>query len=269
MMIKIEAQTLEDAYSQAASQLGCSVTELVVEVVQYPSSGILGLFKKKAIIVATFDKAKAQEEPGEEKVEELSFESAAVNEEKEELNEEEERDYEMPTSFVSSQEDEPYEEEEEIAFAIEEAVAEIDTELHTLFEQLCFELDEIKVSVYDEHTVYIELNGADAALLIGKEGYRYKALSYMLFNWINSKYGFQLRLEIAEFLKNQEEAVGRYLEGVKENVDRDGRAQTKILDGVLVQIALRDLRATYPDKYVAIRTTRDGLKYIIVNDYNY
>ncbi len=178
----------------------------------------------------------------------------------------------MPTSFVSSQDEEPYEEEaieEETSFAIAEAVEEIDKELHTLFKHLCFELDEIKVDVYDENTVYIELNGEDAALLIGKEGYRYKALSYMLFNWINSKYGFQLRLEIAEFLKNQEEAVGRYLEGVKENVERDGRAQTKILDGVLVQIALRELRAAYPDKYVAIRTTRDGLKYIIVNDYNY
>ena len=271
MMIKIEAHTLEDAYSQAAAQLGCSVTELGVEVVQYPSNGILGLFRKKAIIVATFKNSKDEEEQTEELPDEEA--SLAVEEEAtadEEVIEESESEYAMPISFVSSQEEEPYvEDEEEIAVSIEEAVSQIDKELQSLFAELCFELDEIKVSVYDENTVYIELNGEDAALLIGKEGYRYKALSYMLFNWINSKYGFQLRLEIAEFLKNQEEAVGRYLEGVKENVDRDGRAQTKILDGVLVQIALRDLRATYPDKYVAIRTTRDGLKYIIVNDYNY
>jgi len=75
----------------------------------------------------------------------------------------------------------------------------------------------------------------------------------MLFNWINTKYNVQLRLEIAEFLKNQEESVGRYLISVYENIDRDGRAQTKILDGVLVQIAL---------------STRDGLKYILINDYH-
>ena len=267
-MIKIEAQTLEDAYSQAASRLGCSVTELAVEVVQYPSSGILGLFKKQAIIVATYNKAKTENQTENDAAKEQTEEQiTGENGKKEE--QEEEIEYAMPTSFVSSQEDEPYEEEEEISVAIEEAVVEIDKELHLLFKQLCFDLDEIKVSIYDENTIYIELNGADAALLIGKEGYRYKALSYMLFNWINSQYGFQVRLEIAEFLKNQEEAVARYLEGVKESVDRDGRAQTKIRDGVLVQIALRDLRATYPDKYVAIRTTRDGLKYIIVNDYNY
>ncbi len=265
-MIKIEAYTLEDAYSQAASKLDCSVTELVVEVVQYPTSGFLGLFRKKAIIVATVDTSKSKEVTPQKPVKV----ETPVSQEAEEEIEAEEESYEMPTSFVSSQEEEPFgEEEEELSLAIDEAVAEIDKELHTLFKQLCFELDEIKVSAYDENTIYIELNGEDAALLIGKEGYRYKALSYMLFNWINSKYGFQLRLEIAEFLKNQEEAVGRYLEGVKENVERDGRAQTKILDGVLVQIALRELRAAYPDKYVAIRTTRDGLKYIIVNDYNY
>ncbi len=270
-MIKIEAYTLEDAYSKAAAELGCSVTELVVEVVQYPSSGFLGLFRKQAIIVATYDNSKAKLKEEETaplevqgKSEETSIQDAITDESSTE------DEYSLRTSFVSSQDEEPYvEEDEELALAIEEAVVEIEKELHTLFKELCFELEEIKVSSYDENTIYIELNGEDAALLIGKEGYRYKALSYMLFNWINSRYGFQLRLEIAEFLKNQEEAVGRYLESVKENVERDGRAQTKILDGVLVQIALRELRATYPDKYVAIRTTRDGLKYIIVNDYNY
>lgn len=62
--------------------------------------------------------------------------------------------------------------------------------------------------------------------------------------------------------------IGKYLEGVYENINRDGKAQTKILDGVLVQIALRELRATYPDKYVAIRSTRDGAKFIIINSFN-
>ena len=85
------------------------------------------------------------------------------------------------------------------------------------------------------------------------------------------KFKIQLTVKIRNrrIFENQEEAVNRYLQEVKENIDRDGRAQTKILDGVLVQIALRELRAAYPNKYVAIRTTRDGLKYIIINDYNY
>ena len=104
--------------------------------------------------------------------------------------------------------------------------------------------------------------------MIGKEGYRYKALSYMLFNWINAVYGMQLRLEIAEFLKNQEETISRYLIGVCEMIDQEGRAQTKVLDGVLVQIALKQLRERYPDRYVAIRSTRDGGKFIVINSYH-
>jgi spoIIIJ-associated protein len=158
--------------------------------------------------------------------------------------------------------------DEDETISISEIAKEVKEKINELFSNACFEIDEIGVSVYDEHTLLVEFNGADSALLIGKEGYRYKALSYMIFNWINITYGVQLRLEIAEFLQNQEEAVSKYLVNVCENIDRDGRAQTKILDGVLVQIALRELRERYPNKYVAIRSTRDGLKYIIINDYH-
>jgi len=187
----------------------------------------------------------------------------------------------MPASFVSTQDDDDeyddvsnyladYDEEDDEteAKAISEIVPTIKKEINQLFEMTCFKVDSIDVSVYDENTILVEFKGEDAALLIGKEGYRYKALSYMIFNWINTKYQIQLRLEIAEFLKNQEESINKYLVGVCESIDRDGRAQTKILDGVLVQIALNELRAKYPNKYVVIRSTRDGLKYIIINDYH-
>jgi len=190
----------------------------------------------------------------------------------------------MPQSFVSTQDDEDYnmddinftadydedETEEEINDTIKasDVAKDVQKEINSLFDLTCFSIDKIEVSAYDADTLLVEFKGDDAALLIGKEGYRYKALSYMIFNWINTKYKLQLRLEIAEFLKNQEESIGRYLVGVCENVDRDGRAQTKILDGVLVQIALKELRDKYPNKYVAIRSTRDGLKFIIINDYH-
>ena len=191
----------------------------------------------------------------------------------------------MPQTFVSMQDDEDYNmddinftadyEEEEVRektykneVNVKDVVKTVEREINNLFNLICFKIDKIKVSAYDDRTLLIEFKGEDAALLIGKEGYRYKALSYMIFNWINCKYQLQLRLEIAEFLKNQEETISKYLVTVYENIDKDGRAQTKILDGVLVQIALKELRDRYPDKYVAIRSTRDGLKFIIINDYH-
>ncbi len=281
-MIKIEAVTLEKAYKDAAATLKCSVTEMVVEVVQVPSSGFLGLFKKPAIIVATIDKKKDVPE----------VEKTSTDQEEEPiashtfLN-----NTMMPTSFVSDQDEEELEEdlasgldytadyddaydEDGDGEAVEDRIdidaiaKEVNKEISKLFSNICFEIEEINVSVYDEETLLVEFKGEDAALLIGKEGYRYKAISYMLFNWINAKYKLQLRLEIAEFLKNQEEAVARYLTTVYESIERDGRVQTKILDGVLVQIALKELRDRYPQKYVVIRSTRDGLKYILVNNYH-
>jgi len=296
-MIKIEALTLEQAYQDAAERLDCSVTELIVEVVQAPSSGFLGLFRKKAIIVATLKKSVAQEEAvskkpkTEKKTKTITPSLKEAEPEQEEHTHQFLNDTIMPASFVSDQDEELQEDlsngldytadyddafdenidesEEEISVAISKVAQEVKKEINRLFALTCFNIDEIDVSVYAPDTLLVEFSGEDAALLIGKEGYRYKALSYMIFNWINAKYNIQLRLEIAEFLKNQEESVNRYLQGVFESIDRDGRAQTKILDGVLVQIALRELRERYPDKYVAIRTTRDGLKYVIVNDYNY
>ena len=51
-MKKVEAPTLEEAYAKASKVLECSISELQCEVVQHPSKGLLGLFKKTAIIVA-------------------------------------------------------------------------------------------------------------------------------------------------------------------------------------------------------------------------
>ena len=294
-MLKIESKTLEIAYSEAAQQLECSVTELQVEIVQHPSSGFLGLFAKSAIIVV-LRKETAEESisPAVEEVVKPAVEEKAPSKKVENVDSEPAQQESampqhrvlnetiLPTSFVTDQDDEDEQNdyiedaiegmfdnnEEEDFDDIEAIAAEVKEQINTLFSKTCFELNEIDVTVYDENTLVLDFNGNDAALLIGKEGYRYKALSYMIFNWINAKYGFQLRLEIAEFLKNQEESITRYLVGVCESIDRDGKAQTKILDGVLVQIALKQLRDQYPDKYVAIRSTRDGSKFIIVNGYN-
>ena len=280
-MIKIESDTLEQAYSDAAKHFSCSVTELKVEIVQHPSSGFLGLFRKKAIIVALYSQSTAEKELQQEQEVETKTEQKEEKHTTTMLD-----DTILPESFVHDQEDDEleedlsdalsytadyddvYDEQESGSTSMDEIVSRVSREINELFDLTCFSIESIEVSMYDAETLLVEFSGEDAALLIGKEGYRYKALSYMLFNWINTKYQLQLRLEIAEFLKNQEESISRYLDGVSENIDADGKAQTKILDGVLVQIALKELRARYPEKYVAIRSTRDGLKYIIVNDYN-
>lgn len=145
-------------------------------------------------------------------------------------------------------------------------VDEIARDLKALIASSGFDIKVSEVSVWDTDSIYIKLDGEDAALLIGKEAYRYKALSYLLHNWINSKFNLLVRLEIAEFLKNQEQGMQFYLKNIIEKVESTGRAQTKHLDGVLIKIALEQLRERFPNKYVGIKQNGEQ-RFVVVNDF--
>jgi spoIIIJ-associated protein len=143
----------------------------------------------------------------------------------------------------------------------------IEDQLKELLSHSCFEIDVVEVDVRD-NTALIFIDGDDAALLIGKEGYRYNALSYMLFNWLHTKYELFIKLEIAEFLTSQQEMIRNYIKPVIENVEKHGRGKTRSLDGILVQIALEQLREAFPNKYVAVKTGREGKKFVVINEFN-
>lgn len=149
-----------------------------------------------------------------------------------------------------------------------EAFDEIKRDIVELFSYLPFEIDSIKVELYKENVAAVTINGPDCALLIGEKGYRYKAISYLLFNWINPKYGYGVRLEIAEFLRNQEQMIDAYLDGIIKIVRTHGKAQTKVLDGVLAYIALGKLRVIFPHKYISFRLNDEGQRYIVINDFD-
>ncbi len=259
-MIRIEADTLEEAYSKAAAQLTCSVTQITFNVIQNPSSGFLGMFKKVAIIEARCTNESATKSS-------QSSESVTKSEEQGEERVTQKPQPPKPTYKPSPRQTHRREyNKPKVEVGI--AVIEIQKDVNALFAHSCFELNEINVYAYSEDTVLVEFSGNDSALLIGKEGYRYKALSYILYNWINIKYNLNVRLEIAEFLKNQEEMIAKYLVGVIERINNTGRGQTKVLDGVLVKIALEALRAEFPNKYVGIKSGREGGRFIVINDFN-
>jgi spoIIIJ-associated protein len=204
--VRIEAKTLEDAYLKASETFNCSVTELNIKIIQYPSKGLFGLFAKPAIIEV--------EEPVKE---------------------------------------------------IEDVIPEIKEGLINLFNNSCFEIDKVEVEKIDEETISIRLDGPDAALLIGKEGYRYNALNFMIYNWIHQKYGFKTRLEIAEFLKNQEEMLRNFLAPFIEKVKTKGYGKTKPFDGVLAYLALEILREAFPEKYVSLKE-KNGEKFVVIGE---
>ena len=327
-MIKIEAPTLQEAYSQAAAQLSCSVIDLEINILQNGSNGFLGMFKKNAIIEATRKGSKPLKEVHESKEQHIlkkqtplqkeetsvaqrtDVTSSSASQEDSRRNDRNKRNKnrrnkQKQKEFNKAEETPVVEEKkaqpivkskptisneakteprpprsERPPFAATEAsvhyekrmvddvLDEVRKHVTHLFQYSCFTLETPVVSKYNDDTILIEFAGEDAALLIGKEGYRYKALSYLLYNWINLKYGLNIRLEIAEFLKNQEEMIEKYLAPVIERIRINGRGQTKILDGVLIKIALESLRDIFPEKYVGIKSGREGGKFIVVNDFN-
>jgi len=278
-MKKVEAPTLEEAYEKAATQLSCSITDLEYEVVQYPSKGILGFLKKPAIIVATCkrpanttetDFVKKTERAEKFETPEESVASkiiATVKEENQTVQNSVEKNVVLDNFFDADKREENEEELETESVVYDELARLIEDELKELLSHSCFAIDVVEVDVID-NTALIFIDGDDAALLIGKEGYRYNALSYMLFNWLHTKYELFIKLEIAEFLTSQQEMIRNYIKPVIESVEKNGRGKTRMLDGILVQIALEQLREAFPDKYVAIKTGQGGKKFVVINAFN-
>jgi len=287
MFKEFQGKTLEEAYEKASTSLKCSVTDLEIDIVQAPSKGFLGFFAKEAIIKVSQKykpenkKHKKSDSTSGKKsieVETLSSKLNALKVEKEiEKKVEKEVSKSTTTKQIKKEKifNDFYDNSEQTLHNSpvinpnnESLIKEIKLGVDTLFSKLCYNIEDIKVDILEDNkTVYIEFSGEDSALLIGKEGYRYKALSYILFNWINEKYNMMLRLEIAQFLTNQEEAIYAYLEPVIQTIKDEGFYKTKILDGILIHIALTKLRDEFPDKYVAVKTNQRGDKYILVNEY--
>ncbi len=244
-MTRIIAKTLDEAYLKAVEELGCSITELEIEVLQSPSSGFLGMFSKDAIISATKKGSYANEIP--ENFHKIS------------------KDIEpkTPTNISSTKKEEKIPEKQNECNG---ECDEIKNSIKKLISESCFNIELTDIYIKDE-IVNIKLDGEDSALLIGKEGYRYKAFSYLLHNWIKIKYKKNIILEISEFLKNQKAMIDNYLVEIKRRVEENGKAQTKPLDGILVKLALENLREAYPNKYVAIKTIKDNRKIIVVNEF--
>jgi spoIIIJ-associated protein len=291
-MKKVEADSLEEAYQKAATLLQCSITDLQYEVIQYPSKGILGLMKKKAIIVASCKQISNPQDksiniaPIEDKIQEPTIEQEVANEIIESIQEDNHTTKEVQQNIdfdaievqndtvidnffceeKASDTNQTQNNQEQEAINKELSIL-IENELKQLMDVSCFDIDVVEVDVVDK-TAYIFIDGADAALLIGKEGYRYNALSYMLFNWLNSKYDLFIKLEIAEFIQSQKEMIKHYMQPVIQEVNENGRAKTRFLDGILVQLALEELRGEFPNKYVAIKTAKNGKKFVVVNDFN-
>ncbi|OJZ97506.1 Jag N-terminal domain-containing protein [Helicobacter pylori] len=258
--IEIKAKTLEEALIQASIALNCPIINLQYEVIQTPSKGFLNISKKKAIILAGVKESvkEIQEESTKETSTKEIHQSA--KEKKQNL------EIEIPQEKIITPKPPKKNLKEESHNG--DKLHEIKQELKDLFSHLPYKINKVEVSLYEPGVLLIDIDGEDSALLIGEKGYRYKALSYLLFNWIHPAYGYNIRLEISTFLQNQEKVMDTQLQNTIMTVHEVGKGQMKAPDGVLTYIALKKLRKAFPNKYVSIKTNLNNEKYIVINDFN-
>lgn len=258
--IEIKAKTLEEALIQASIALNCPIINLQYEVIQTPSKGFLNIGKKEAIILAGVKESvkEVQEESVKETHTKEIHQSAEEKKQKLEI--------ETPQEEIITPKPPKKNLKEESHNG--DKLHEIKQELKDLFSHLPYKINKVEVSLYEPGVLLIDIDGEDSALLIGEKGYRYKALSYLLFNWIHPTYGYSIRLEISTFLQNQEKVMEAQLQSVIMTVHEVGKGQMKAPDGVLTYIALKKLRKAFPNKYVSIKTNLNDEKYIVINDFN-
>ncbi len=253
--IEIKAKTLEEALIQASIALNCPIINLQYEVIQMPSKGFLSIGKKEAIILASVKES--VKEVKEESVKEIHQNAEEKKQNLETETPQEERITPKPPKKNLKEESHSG-----------DKLHEIKQELKDLFSHLPYKINKVEVSLYEPGVLLIDIDGEDSALLIGEKGYRYKALSCLLFNWIHPAYGYSIRLEISTFLQNQEKVMEAQLQSTIMTVHEVGKGQMKAPDGVLTYIALKKLRKAFPNKYVSIKTNLNDEKYIVINDFN-
>ncbi len=258
--IEIKAKTLEEALIQASIALNCPIINLQYEVIQTPSKGFLNIGKKEAIILAGVKESvkEIQEESVKETNTKETHQSAKEKKQNSEI--------ETPQEGIITPKPPKKNLKEESHNG--DKLHEIKQELKDLFSHLPYKINKVEVSLYEPGVLLIDIDGEDSALLIGEKGYRYKALSYLLFNWIHPAYGYNIRLEISTFLQNQEKVMDTQLQNTIMTVHEVGKGQMKVPDGVLTYIALKKLRKAFPNKYVSIKTNLNDEKYIVINDFN-
>ncbi len=250
--IEIKAKTLEEALIQASIALNCPIINLQYEVIQTPSKGFLSIGKKEAIILVG-----VKESVKETNTKEIH---QSAEEKKQKL------ETETPQEEIITPKPPKKNLKEESHNG--DKLHEIKQELKELFSHLPYKINKVEVSFYEPGVLLINIDGEDSALLIGEKGYRYKALSYLLFNWIHPTYGYSIRLEISTFLQNQEKVMEAQLQSTIMTVHEVSKGQMKAPDGVLTYIALKKLRKAFPNKYVSIKTNLNDEKYIVINDFN-
>lgn len=263
--VRITAKTIEAAVAEGLEKLGISREEVVVHVVEQPSSGLFGLIHKKMAVVDisapdeevpadTAEEAPAAEIPAEEAKEEMPAEVPQAEEAAEEVKEE------APAEEKKAEREEPTFDPEEQKKVAEEAktfLAGVFAGMHLAVTMECR---------MTEERIMINLVGDGLGILIGKHGQTLDALQYLtnLAAGKSFRHHYFILLDVENYRERRQdtlEALARRLAGKVKRTGEEIRLEPMAAgERRIIHLALQDDHAVSTDsegeapyRYVVIR----------------
>jgi spoIIIJ-associated protein len=273
MRRRFEGENLEEAIWKASQELQISVAQLQYRTIQYPRKGVLGLFKRRAIIEVVIPDPtpetplpQPREVPQQLKKEPTP--TSAPPPPTQEVASPPESSPPSPQPPTPSPS--PSQKRGPQGFGVvetpEELLPEIEEAIFKLIGVSCFDVSIKELRFLEDGRLYLRLDGPDNSLLIGREGYRYNSLNLLLYTWLFQKYRIKLKLEVGDFLENQTKMVRRLIEPTIEQVRQEGYGKTPALRGFLPYIAQELLRQEFPDMYVKVKG-REGERFVVIRPF--
>ena len=195
MAVSVEksARTVQEAIDNALAELGASVEEVIIEVLEEADSGILGIGRKPARVLVTLENAQGSPVPAAAAAAAPEVDATYYGDDEEYASDQETPEETEAVNFVSR------------------VLAGIGIRG--------------QISSYrEESTIFIDVNGSDVGAVIGRRGESLDALQYLatLVACKNSEGRVRVVLDIGGYRRRREESLISLAERTAAKVARSG-----------------------------------------------
>ncbi len=217
--ITVSAKTLDDAITEALIQLGVTSDRLDYEIIEKGSAGFLGIGMKQAVIKA---RKKEEEKPVEIEVEEKK-EEEKKEDKKEKRKEEKQAKHEKRVKndkkkSYAKEEIKLDKVEEDTMKACEKFIADVLKAMNMGEVKIVSEIDE-------EGALFINMEGDDMGILIGKRGQTLDSLQYLTNRVANKmQEGYvRVKLDTEDYRRRRKETLENLAKNISSKVKRTRR----------------------------------------------
>ena len=227
--IRVSANTVDDAITEALIQLGVTSDRLEYEVIEKGSAGFLGIGMKQAVI-----EARRKPEPKEEKVEEPVVEEPVKAEPKkvetvqpQKAAAEKKADEPQKAAFEKAVEKEVKEEVKKETKLVEvqpQTIEAVEDFLKNTMKAMDMEV-ELKTEIDQDGALCVDMSGEHMGILIGKRGQTLDSLQYLA-NRVANKHqeGYvRVKLDTENYRARREETLRHLAKNIAHKVKRNRR----------------------------------------------